>query len=98
MRSDRSDVRSGVAERLLRLIRSYWGIENGLHYRRDVTFHEDRTCMMLGNTGRIMAMVTNPVLGLLGLTGATNIAHACRLNATDLPTIVRLVTTSPQGL
>lgn len=28
-------------KKLLALTRQYWGIENGLHYRRDVTFHED---------------------------------------------------------
>ena len=28
--------------KLLALIRSYWGIENGLHYRRDVTLQEDQ--------------------------------------------------------
>ena len=27
--------------RLLELIRSHWGIENGLHYRRDETLRED---------------------------------------------------------
>jgi len=85
-------------ERLLDLIRSYWGIENGLHYRRDVTFHEDRTRMTVGNTGRIMAIVNNLVITLLRLTGATNLAHARRLHATDLSTIVRFVTTSPRRL
>jgi predicted transposase YbfD/YdcC len=84
--------------RLLDLIRSYWGIENGLHYRRDVTFHEDRTRMTVGNTGRIMATVNNLVVSLLRLSGATNLAHARRLNATDVPTIVRFVTTSPRRL
>jgi len=63
-------------ERLLDLIRGYWGIENGLHYRRDVTFQEDRTRMTLGNTGRIMAIVNNLVISLLRLTGATNLAQA----------------------
>ncbi len=85
-------------ERLLDLIRSYWGIENGLHYRRDVTFQEDRTRMTVGNTGRIMAIVNNLVISLLRFTGATNLAHSRRMNATDLPTIVRLVTTSPLRL
>ena len=32
-------------ERLMKIVRSEWGIENGLHYRRDVTFHEDATRM-----------------------------------------------------
>ncbi len=31
------------ARQLLHLTRNYWGIENGLHYRRDVTLNEDAT-------------------------------------------------------
>ena len=85
-------------KRLLDLVRSYWGIENGLHYCRDVTFHEDRTRMTLGNTGRIMAIVNNLVITLLRLAGATNLAHARRLNAMDLPVIIRFVTSSPRRL
>ena len=50
---------------LLALIRSYWGIENGLHYRRDVTLHEDQTRMTKRNAGRVMACLNNLVLGLL---------------------------------
>jgi predicted transposase YbfD/YdcC len=50
---------------LLTLIRSYWGIENGLHYRRDVTLHEDRTRMSKRNDARVMACLNNLVLALL---------------------------------
>lgn len=50
---------------LLNLIRSYWGIENGLHYRRDVTLHEDKTRLTKPNAGRVMACLNNLVLGLL---------------------------------
>ena len=50
---------------LLTLIRSYWGIENGLHYRRDVTLREDRTRMTKGNAGRVMACLNNLVIGLV---------------------------------
>ena len=32
----------GSAERLLETVRRHWGIENGLHWRLDVTFREDR--------------------------------------------------------
>jgi predicted transposase YbfD/YdcC len=52
-------------EKLLKLSRSYWGIENGLHYRRDVTLGEDRTRMTKGKTGQVMACLNNLVLGLL---------------------------------
>ena len=50
---------------LLQVTRSYWGIENGLHYRRDVTLHEDHTRMTRKNAARIMACLNNLVLGLL---------------------------------
>lgn len=50
---------------LLTLIRSYWGIENGLHYRRDVTLHEDRIRMSKHNAARVMACLNNLVLALL---------------------------------
>ena len=52
-------------ERLLKSTRSYWGIENGLHYRRDVTLQEDRTRMTKGKTGQVMACLNNLVLGLV---------------------------------
>jgi predicted transposase YbfD/YdcC len=50
---------------LLHKIRSYWGIENGLHYRRDVTLQEDRTRMTQGHAGQVMACLNNMILGLL---------------------------------
>ena len=52
-------------DELLSLIRSYWGIENGLHYRRDVTLREDATRMTKGHAGQIMACINNLVIGLL---------------------------------
>jgi len=52
-------------DRLLEMTRSYWGIENGLHYRRDVTLNEDRTRITKGNLGQAMACINNLVIGLL---------------------------------
>jgi hypothetical protein len=40
--------------KLLQMTRSYWGVENGLHYRRDVTLLEDRTQMTKGKMGQAM--------------------------------------------
>jgi predicted transposase YbfD/YdcC len=58
--------REEIAPRnLLKKIRSYWGIENGLHYRRDVTLREDPTRMTKGQAGRIMACLNNLVIGLV---------------------------------
>jgi hypothetical protein len=64
--------------KLLSVRRQHWLIETGLHYRRDVTFHEDATRMTQGAAGRILAMVHNLVLGLLKQTGFTNAAQGRR--------------------
>jgi predicted transposase YbfD/YdcC len=65
-------------ERLLAIVRSEWGIENGLHYRRDVTFQEDATRMTRKTTGRAMATINNLVSSLLALQGFRNFAQARR--------------------
>ena len=65
-------------ERLLAIRRQHWLIETGLHYRRDVTFHEDATRMTIGAAGRILAIVHNLVLGLLKKAGFTNAAQGRR--------------------
>ena len=64
--------------RLLEIVRSEWGIENGLHYRRDVTFHEDQTRMTDHPTGQAMACINNLVIGLFNRQGFDNHAHARR--------------------
>jgi predicted transposase YbfD/YdcC len=50
---------------LLTKIRSYWGIENGLHYHRDVTLREDYTRLTKGRAGQVMACLNNLILGIL---------------------------------
>lgn len=66
-------------KRLLKIVRSEWGIENGLHYRRDVTFQEDQTRMTVKRLGRIMATINNLVIGLINSQGYNNHAHARRV-------------------
>jgi predicted transposase YbfD/YdcC len=65
-------------EKVLAVRRKHWLIETGLHYRRDVTFHEDATRMTKGAAGRILAIVHNLVLGLLKMAGFTNAAKGRR--------------------
>jgi len=58
--------------------RRHWGVETGLHYRRDVTFREDATRMTIGVAGRILATVHNLVIGLIKRAGHNNAAKARR--------------------
>lgn len=66
------------ADRLLQLIRGHWGIENGLHYVRDVTMGEDGSQVRTGSAPQAMAALRNVVINILRLSGATNIASAIR--------------------
>jgi predicted transposase YbfD/YdcC len=66
-------------KRLLTIVRSEWGIENGLHYRRDVTFQEDQTRMTVKSMGRVMAIINNLVISLINHQGYNNHAHARRV-------------------
>lgn len=61
------------------MLRDYWGIENGLHYRRDVTLHEDATRTTVGHTGHNLAIINNLVIALTLASGRTNLPRARRL-------------------
>ncbi len=66
------------AKQLLELTRKHWRIENGLHYRRDVTFKEDSVRKKSINGGQIMAALNNLAIGILRKIGWENIAQARR--------------------
>ena len=48
---------------------------------RDVTFDEDRSTVHTGTAPQVMASLRNTVLNMHRLTGADNIAEACRVTA-----------------
>ena len=67
-----------TADRLLALTRGHWGIENGLHYKRDVTLDEDHSRVRMGTAPQIMAALRNSVVHLLSDGVADNLAAAVR--------------------
>ncbi len=69
---------------------------HGLHYRRDVTFHEDATRLTQGQAGHVMAALNNLVIGLLRLAGFTNLAAARRYCSVDLARAVALLSPAPR--
>jgi len=78
---------------LLEIRRAHWGIETGLHYRRDVTLKEDATRMTIGSTGMIMASINNLVLALIRQAKFYNAAQARRWFAANLFRAFILLTT-----
>ena len=66
-------------ERLLALNRGHWGIENRLHWVRDVTFAEDHSQIRTGAGPQMMALLRNLAISLVRLRLETRwIAQAVR--------------------
>ncbi len=67
--------------RLAAIIRGHWGIEDRLHWVRDMDFDEDRSQVRTASGPRIRASLRNLVITILRLAGATSIAAALRYHA-----------------
>ena len=73
------------------LIRGHWGIENGLHWRRDVTWNEDKSQVRKGNAPQVMAILRNIAITLLRHCGHRNLARATRKLRHQPATVLALV-------
>lgn len=82
------------ASQLLHYCRSHWGIENGLHYRRDDSLHEDRCCVR-DRGAHAMAVINNLVLGLLRHRFVETVPDARRYYDANLHQAVALILRSP---
>ena len=65
-------------EFLLARNRSHWGIENGLHLRRDTTYAEDASRLRAGSAPRLFAAIASTAVSVLNRAGLTNHAAARR--------------------
>jgi predicted transposase YbfD/YdcC len=82
------------AAQVLSYVRQHWGIENGLHYRRDETFREDR-CRVTGQGARAIAVINNLLIGLLLRRGVRNLPDARRYYDANVEEAVQLLLLSP---
>jgi predicted transposase YbfD/YdcC len=71
-----------LPERVLKLKRGHWSIENGFHYVKDVTMGEDKSTVHCDNGPKIMAALRNTVVSLLHHAGFSTIAARMRYNST----------------
>jgi predicted transposase YbfD/YdcC len=70
-----------TGEQIAQAVRGHWGVENRLHYVRDVTWDEDRCQIRTANGPQVMASLRNLAITILRLTGHTNIAAGLRHHA-----------------
>jgi len=72
---------AGNAALLLRWWREHWGIENRVHYVRDVAFGEDLCRVRSGSAPQILAACRNAAINLLRMQNCPNITAALREHA-----------------
>jgi hypothetical protein len=80
------------AARLLELARGHWGIENRLHWVRDVVLGEDACRVRSGRGPQILAGLRNAALRLLHRNNMSAIASALRHLAAFPMKAIQLVT------
>ena len=68
-------------QRLATWVQGHWGIENRLHWVRDVTFDEDGSQVRTGHAPRVMATCRNVAISILRVDGWENIAAGLRHHA-----------------
>jgi predicted transposase YbfD/YdcC len=76
------------------LVRGQWGIENKIHWVRDVVFAEDHQYAYIGNGAHAMAMLRNLAIGLIRLAGLTEIKRTLEWIAADRMRILPLLAAS----
>ena len=78
-------------------VQGHWGIENRLHWVRDVIFDEDRHQLRTGNGPEIMATLRNLAISLIRLFhgASTSIASTTRSLSRQPKRAIRLLTQTP---
>lgn len=84
--------RAGAAE-LLRLTRAHWGIENGLHGRRDGALREDACRARKGSASQVLAALRNLVIYLRPRSGRPSLAAATRYHMCNPEKSLELLST-----
>ena len=70
-----SRERAGAAK-VLDAVRAHWGIENGLHGRRDGTLKEDASRVRKGSGPQVMAVLRNLIIYLCSFSGKASLGAA----------------------
>lgn len=72
-------------------IRGHWGIENRLHWVKDMVFHEDRSRIRSGNAPANCSIIFSFALNILRDNGYASITSAHRFLAHNLDKLFSLV-------
>lgn len=57
-------------------VRGHWTIENHVHRTRDAQMHEDSSRIRQGQAARVLATLSNTIIGLLARRGYASVKQA----------------------
>lgn len=72
-------------------IRNHWGIENRLHYVKDVVFKEDHSKIKGGRAPAIFSLIRNLVINIIRLNNGNQITKFMRNYSGDVKGIMKLL-------
>lgn len=80
-----------TAQRFAEGIRGHWGIENRLHWVKDVVFKEDDCPLKFAHAPQNWGLIRSWAVNLFRLHGETSITKAQRRVAHDIPALFSLI-------
>lgn len=86
-----SNIRSNRAEFFAKHIRSHWGIENRLHWVKDVIMKEDDSRIAKGMAAENLSVIRNIVCNLYRSNGFDSIKYAIELYANNFKELFELI-------
>lgn len=86
-----SNIRSNRAEFFAKHIRSHWGIENRLHWVKDVIMKEDDSKIAKGMAAENLSVIRNIVCNLYRSNGFDSIKYAIELYANNFKELFELI-------
>jgi predicted transposase YbfD/YdcC len=89
------DRREAAPAHIAAYVRGHWGIENKVHYVRDVTLREDASKVRAGSRPRVLATLRNLVIGLIRQAGYTSIAATIRQAEYDKTLLLAILRLTP---
>ena len=86
-----SDIISNKAAYLAKHIRGHWGIENRLHWGKDVNLTEDDSKIKKGSSPENFSIVRNIVCNIYRASGFDSIKYAIERHANDVKELFDLI-------
>jgi predicted transposase YbfD/YdcC len=88
-------AREAAPKHIAAYVRGHWGIENKVHWVRDVTLREDPSRVSAGSRPRVLATLRNLAMGLIRQAGHDAIAGTIRQAEYDKALLLAILRLTP---